>query len=150
MVKTLGLVSCTKKKRSVTCTVREMYSSSQLFSKAYAYAVTNYDEVMILSAKHGLIDPDTVIEPYDATLNKMGKEERRKWAEGVNKQIYDRYFGTDMRFVFFHAGLRYREFLIPSLEMNGFECRVPLEGLGIGKQMKWYNEQSNHRLDLRL
>jgi len=48
-----------------------MYSASDLFSKAYSYAVKNYDFVVILSAKYGLLFLDDKIEPYELTLINM-------------------------------------------------------------------------------
>lgn len=36
-----------------------------------AWAIAHCDQWAILSAKHGLIDPDKVIEPYDVTLSTM-------------------------------------------------------------------------------
>jgi methionyl-tRNA formyltransferase len=74
LAKTLGLVSCAKSKRSYPCTAKEMYQPSDLFRKAYGYAVKRYDLVAILSAKYGLLLPDEVIEPYDLTLNMMSDE----------------------------------------------------------------------------
>ena len=41
----------------------------------------------ILSAKHGLVSPDTVIPPYEATLNTMSVADRRAWGVMVRKQM---------------------------------------------------------------
>jgi hypothetical protein len=45
----------------------------------------------ILSAKYGLVDPGQVIEPYEMTLNRMGRRERQAWAERV---LHDTFFPT--------------------------------------------------------
>ena len=42
---------------------------------------------LILSAKHRLVHPDTVIAPYDETLNNMRVAARRNWAERVELQM---------------------------------------------------------------
>ena len=117
-----------------------MYSASDLFRKAYSYATKNYDLVAILSAKYGLLFPGDKIKPYDLTLNNMMSHQRIKWAEKVFSQIRKRLKLKDFDKVFFHAGKRYREHLIPKLQVLGMECRIPLKHLGIGKQKRWYKE----------
>lgn len=120
-----------------------MYQASDLFKKAYSYASKNYDLVAILSAKYGLLFPDDEIEPYDLTLNAMGARQRREWAEKVFSQMKARLKLRDFDKVFFHAGKKYREHLIPKLEDLGIRCEVPLEHFGIGEQMAWYNARAS-------
>lgn len=115
-----------------------MYSASDLFRKAYA--VKNYDFVAILSAKYGLLFPDDMIEPYNLTLNDMTSDEVKEWSEKVFRQMKDRLNLRDFNRVFFHTGVRYRQYLIPKLEKLGIKCEVPLGNLGIGKQKAWYKK----------
>lgn len=117
-----------------------MYSASDLFRKAYAYAVKNYDSLAILSAKHGLLSPDDMIEPYNVTLNNMSTAEVAKWATKVFEQMENMLNLSSFDKVYFHAGKKYRQFLIPKLESKGVQCEIPLENLGIGKQLAWYKE----------
>jgi cytoplasmic iron level regulating protein YaaA (DUF328/UPF0246 family) len=139
-LKSLGLVSCTKRKQNHRCKASEMYSASDLFSKAYAYCSKNYDQVAILSAKYGLLLPDDEIKPYDLTLNKMRVSEVRNWSEKVFNQMQKRLDLKEINVVFFHAGVKYRKFIVPKLEAFRIEYRVPLKNLGIGKQLSWYNK----------
>jgi hypothetical protein len=67
--KKIALVACVSKKASAPMPARDMYTSDW-FRKASAYAARVTDDWYILSAKYGLIAPDTVIEPYDETLNR--------------------------------------------------------------------------------
>ena len=136
----LGLVSCTKSKRNYPCKAYEMYSPSNLFKKAYSYATENYDIVAILSAKYGLVLPDDEIDPYDMTLNKMKEEQRRNWANNVFEQMRKRLDLDKIRSAYFHAGRKYREYLIPKLEATGIRCIVPLKGLSLGQQLAWYSK----------
>lgn len=117
-----------------------MYSASDLFRKAYSYAVKNYDFVAILSAKYGLLFPDDKIEPYNLTLNDMSFEEVKEWAEKLFNQMKNRLNLEEFDKVFFHTGEKYRRHLIPKLEQMGIKCEVPLKNLGIGKQKAWYKE----------
>ena len=139
-LKTLGLISCTKSKKNYPCKASEMYSASDLFRKAYAYAVKNYDFVAILSAKYGLLFPEDEIEPYDLTLNNMKSQQRKEWAEKVFNQMKSRLNLHDFDRIFFHAGEKYRRHLIPKLENIGISCKIPLASLGFGKQKAWYKE----------
>jgi hypothetical protein len=85
----------------------------------------------ILSAKHGLLHPDQVIEPYDLTLKAMSRAEQQGWALRVLVTL-DHLEIREASF-YLHAGVEYRRFLEPFLH-----CAVPLRGLGIGEQLGWY------------
>lgn len=138
MGKSLGLVSCTKSKKSYRCPAREMYQASDLFRKAYRYAIKHYDYVAILSAKYGLLLLDKEIDPYELSLKSMTAEGQRNWSERVLSQLEGKLGSLGISEVFFHAGLAYRRYLIGPLERNGICCHVPLKGLGIGQQKAWY------------
>ena len=139
-MKSLGLVPCASLKQEYPCKASEMYSASDFFRKAYAYATKNYDFVAILSAKYGLLFPDDKIEPYDLTLNDMKSQQRKEWAEIVFNQMKSRLRLEDFDKLFFHAGKKYRQYLVPKLENIGIQCEIPLGHLGIGKQKAWYKE----------
>ena len=138
----LGLVSCTKSKQSYQCQAGTMYLPSALFRKAYDYSRRHYDSVGILSAKYGLLLPEEVIDPYELTLNRMGVTQRKRWADKVLNQIEEKIGLGNIREVYFHTGNKYREFLIPPLESMGISCIVPLEGLPLGLQLRWYDKKS--------
>ena len=89
-VKSLGLVSCTKRKQVFPCKAYELCLPSNLFSKAYAYCKNNYNQVAILSAKYGLLLPDDPIKSYDLTLKNMRDVEVRAWSEKVFNQMQKR------------------------------------------------------------
>nr|WP_209005130.1 DUF6884 domain-containing protein [Anaeromyxobacter diazotrophicus] len=90
----------------------------------------------ILSAQYGLLEPDAEVEPYERTLNTMAVAQRREWARRVLEQLEPRLASVQQ--IVLLAGMRYREFLVPRLSAV---CRVevPLEGLGIGKQLHWFD-----------
>lgn len=135
----LGLISCAKSKQNYPCRADEMYRSSAPFSKAHDYAIVQYDRVAILSAKHGLLLPHEVIEPYEQTLKTMRRKAKKQWADRVYKQLKDKFDFKIISEIFFHAGMDYREYLIPLMRREGVRVQVPLEGLRQGKQLQWYN-----------
>lgn len=134
MSKSIALVACVSKKNDKARPARDLYKSDW-FLKASAYANRKSDNWFILSAKYGLVDPETVIEPYDETLNKMPIKSRREWSKKVLNSLIPQ-LGADDRVVFL-AGMKYREFLVNPLRSHGFQVEIPMEGLRIGEQLRW-------------
>jgi len=135
----IALISCVSKKENNKQKAKEMYVSP-LFKSAYAYAKKQgVDRIFILSAKYGLLSEDEVIEPYDETLNEKTVNEVKQWAEKVIKDLSKKADLKNDRFLIL-AGERYRKFIISHLT----NCRIPLEGLPIGKQLKFYKETLTH------
>jgi hypothetical protein len=89
----------------------------------------------ILSAEHGLLDPEAVIAPYEKTLSNMSVRERREWARRVIGEMQTRLPACEDIVVL--AGARYREFLMSYLATRAKRVTVPLEGLRIGEQLSW-------------
>ena len=132
-MKTLVLLACCKDKRVFSCCAGHMYQG-QLFKKSLAFAQTFADKILILSAKHGPIELEQVIEPYNVTLNHgMTKIEKLEYVTKCWKGLAP-YEGW--RFVYL-AGEKYR---------NGLpHGEAPMEGLPIGKQLQWLTNQLKER-----
>ena len=126
------LVACASAKLPHAAAARDLYDSA-LFKKSRAYAERGFDGWYVLSAKHGLVAPDVVLDPYNLTLNSLGIAARRGWAGRVMGDLRSRLKAGDR--VTFLAGKRYREFLEEPLRAMGVDVRVPLEGLRIGEQL---------------
>ncbi len=131
------LISCVKKKLNFKSKVEDLYVSP-LFKYNFRYAkLFKPDKIFVLSAKYGLVGLKQKIEPYDLTLNKMSLAEIQKWAN--DKVIPKLSRITDLKkdkFIFL-AGQKYRQFLIS--EINNY--KIPLEGLGIGKQLGYFKNK---------
>lgn len=128
----VGLVSCSKTKLDEAAPARELYSPSFVFSRSARYVETHCDEWFILSAKHGLVDPDTLIAPYDETLAGAPKAVRDEWAEGVRQALRERYEGRPVKFVLM-AGRSYAG----AVEGLDAEIEEPLKGMGTGFRRQW-------------
>lgn len=128
------LVSCVKTKRDGLWPAKKLYSSVW-FDKVLQYI--GIGEFYVLSAKHGLVYKNDIIRSYDKTLK--GVEDRKLWSRKVFEQIKDE-IPLSQEIVIL-AGRRYREFLVDKLINHGYTVSVPLEGLGIGQQLKWLNER---------
>jgi hypothetical protein len=138
----VALVSCVKSKQATAAPARDLYTSA-LFRGLRTFAERNADEWYILSAEHGLVEPSTVLEPYEKTLNRMRRAERDAWSSSVRAQLLEVLPpGAD---VIVLAGERYREGIVPFLRDHGFTVSVPLQGLPFGKQLQFLGEQNARR-----
>jgi hypothetical protein len=131
MKKRIVLISCASKKLLEPAKAKDLYVST-LFKLNLKYAEKfNPDEIYILSAKHGLLPLEQEIEPYDQTLNNMRSAQIKQWAERVLEQLNGICSIDETEFIFL-AGDKYRKYLLPHIKST----QIPLEGLGIGKQIQ--------------
>jgi len=135
----LYLVSCVSRKDSLPVRARDLYTSSW-FRKARLCVEKAGRSWYILSAKYGLLDPDSVVAPYNQTLNTMPASRRRAWASGVMEDLTPHL--ADVNSITFFAGMTYREFLEPQLRQRGLTVYVPMKGLSIGRQLSWLTRQA--------
>lgn len=84
-VELVYLVACCGPKLRQAAPAGDLYISP-LFTKSRTYAERR-GRWFILSALHGLLDPTTVIEPYNVTLKQKPAQERREWGQRVQKQM---------------------------------------------------------------
>jgi len=131
------LISCVKKKLDYKAKAKELYTSPYFkYSLNYALSLKP-DKIFILSAKYGLLDLEQEIKPYDKTLNKMSSDEVKEWSENIIKKLRENANLEKDEFIFL-AGNKYRKYLIKNIK----NYKIPLEGLGIGKQLKYLKENS--------
>lgn len=138
----LYLISCTKNKSEIPCKTKEMYWKSCLFKMAWEYA-ENKGKIMILSAKHGLLDPEEFIEPYDKSLTTTPYKLRMIWAHEVHKNILPILKVYNITEIIFLTGRYYFEYLKDLLLVDGYSIQLPLNGMGIGIRMKYFKECIN-------
>src|SRR5437879_2590214 len=63
LMQRVGLVGCVKSKRSVPTAAADLYTST-LFVGRRRWVEASCERWFILSAKHGVVPPDELIEPY--------------------------------------------------------------------------------------
>jgi hypothetical protein len=125
----IGLVGCSRRKLPHAAPARELYTSP-LFRLASCYCARTCDRWFVLSAQHGLVEPD------DVTLRALGRAGRQAWARRVVGQLRRRgLLGRGHRLLL-HAGADYADALAA---LTGAEC--PLRGLGIGQRLAWYRRR---------
>lgn len=134
------LISCVSEKIDQKAQAQNLYVSD-LFKKSLTYARSlQPDYIFILSAEYGLVELDREIEPYNKTLKKMPKIEIEHWAELVLSKL-EKYTDINTDEFIFLAGEIYRKYLISHIK----NYKIPMLGLGIGKQLKWLKEKNENK-----
>lgn len=139
---TWALISCTSLKAGyLRCRALELYSRSPLFCKTYRLAHTLGQSPLILSAKYGLVLPDTEIEHYNLKLDSLSLEERRAWAAQVVADMTPLLSLSD-RFVCYTGDL-YIQHIAPILWDMGYDVQLPLAGKRPGERQQWLDQEFN-------
>ena len=113
--------------------------TSALFLGRVRYVSKTCDQWFILSALHGVVEPDHVLQPYNVTLDDAPRKERREWSRRVLRQLRDRLGDLGQYEFELHAGASYRDFgLCEGLEAAGAAVTNPTAGLRIGHQLRFY------------
>lgn len=132
----IGLVGCAASKLDRPAPAGELYTS-QLFRKASAYAAATCDHWYILSAKHGLVHPDTVLEPYDVYLGRAAAGYLDQWCRTVTDQLAAELADVPDPVLVALAGKSYRTFL----EGCPWPYEIPMQGLGLGQQLGFLTDR---------
>lgn len=121
------LIGCTKEKLPVEAPARELYQG-RLFLAAVRYAEAIGARWFVLSAAHGLVDPDQPIAPYDVTLARLNAADRETWKSAVAVALKRCVPETETLVVLAgHDYAGWREFVPHKVE-------EPLVGLSVGER----------------
>jgi hypothetical protein len=135
----IGLVGCVKNKLDHAAPAADLYVST-LFQGRRAYVERTCERWFVLSALHGVVSPEAVLEPYDVTLNDASQAERRAWATKVLRQLDAELGSVAGRTFEIHAGAHYCDHgLVKGLRERGAIVEQPVAGLGLGQQLEFYS-----------
>jgi hypothetical protein len=135
----VGLVACGKRKLKHRAKAEDLYTSPG-FRLARRYCELSCDQWAILSAKHGLVLPDEMIDPYDKRLQNMPAAERRLWQGFVAGEVVSWLagFAPSRVEIVLLAGKDYRAgFESPQFRSVYPHVIAPMAGLGMFKQHAW-------------
>ena len=124
---TLFLISCGKHKAASPIRAADLYTSPR-FRMSAAIANRLGQGFLILSAKHGLLPPDAITEPYDFSLKFMTREEQLQWAHRVVADL-KKICGNDIDRIVLLADEDYVADLLPLLAETELQVVDPLHGL---------------------
>lgn len=82
----IGLIGCVKSKLPYASKAKDLYISP-LFKGRRDYVEHTCERWFILSAEHGVVEPDRVLAPYDKTLTHVSPSARRAWAQRVLSEL---------------------------------------------------------------
>src|SRR3954451_23713197 len=104
---TAVLVGCVAKKHTEGAPAKDLYRST-LWRGRRRYAESTGLPWFILSALHGLVEPDQHLDPYNVALTDLSASERREWCEGVVAHLAER-LALGGALLEVHAGSAYRK-----------------------------------------
>src|SRR4029077_11771968 len=137
----LHLVACGQVKQDEAAPASQLYTGD-LTRKAIAFASTGGGAAggsalcMILSAKHGLLDPAETVDPYDARLDDLTPGQLDEWRWMIVEQLPD--LGCLDAHIYIHAGARYVSKLRKALAGTGANVVPWFSGKGIGERKQSY------------
>ncbi len=128
----LFLIACSESKLSYPARAVDLYQG-QAFKLAVKSAFRADADILILSAQHGVVQPDQMLEPYDCSLLRRSTSWRAEWAKTTAKQL-SKYKDRPTTIL---AGKFYAS------AATGFSNKsTPLAGLGIGQQLSVLSKMS--------
>lgn len=136
----VGLVACAKTKRDREAPARELYKSG-LFTLSLAHAEKRCDETFVVSAAHGLLELDQVVQPYDRTLRDLPKKERLAWGSRLVDAVAGRYGPLALHVLVF-AGLDYLEPIEAAARRRAWVLEAPLARKTIGQRLAWLKSEA--------
>ncbi len=140
MTQRIGLVAAPRQQRGAVCRARDQYDPSAVFRRARDFCERTYDALYVLTPTHGLVAAQQVIGPDATPFTALNAIERQRWAESVAAALRDlceRHAAPPTFYLY--AGQRMATVLLRAAPFAHIER--PLGGLGVGAQLRWYNER---------
>lgn len=135
------LIQCTNEKQTEKAPAKDLYSPSPYFRLMWKWAQLKDGDVFIISSKHGLVEPDEELEPY----NQFGLE--KYTARDIAFELADNGYTVCSVCLGTHD---YLDVLQPELEKVGISVRDQFHGMRIGERMGQLKENTreleNHSL----
>lgn len=135
---TVYLVGCGKQKRPLRAAAGELYTGS-LFRAARQLVEARSAMWRILSARYGVLRPETVIDPYERRLPTRPSEVELWAASAATSLTSDPELRVGFDVVCL-AGREYADPVCAVLEARGVRCMQPLRGMRLGHRLRWLKE----------
>lgn len=141
----IALVACARAGRDGPAPARDLYDSP-LFRARRRYVADACDDWFVLSPRYGVVEPGALVEAEHTRLADLPAAERGAWAEAVLADLDERLGTLDGCLVEMHAGAAFCDSgLVQGLLRRGAHVTRPVAGLGQGRQLAWYRDQSAGR-----
>ena len=131
------LLMCGKNKEKYKTKAKNLYNSERFkLSLEYANTLANEKNIFILSAKHGLVELETELIPYDKSVYDMTIIEKTEWVKMIITKIKSKMNLDIYNFVFLTDDF-YCEYFPQYLK----NVEMPLQGLIQSDHIKWFKEK---------
>lgn len=138
------LVCCGRRKGTGTRRAAELYISPRVrLATRVARAVGK--PFWIVSAKHGLLDPDRLVSPYDLSLDHLESRDLDWWRARLKEDLLRSYPSNIPRFVVLGSG-EYANQIRHTLEDLRCSVETPIAGLPINLQLSWLKKAAKAML----
>ncbi|MEQ8387040.1 MAG: hypothetical protein RH949_32255 [Coleofasciculus sp. A1-SPW-01] len=144
------LIAGVAKKLNYKAPAIELYCSP-LFKATRRYADATANEFYLLSALHGVVHPQQILEPYECNPYKLSPFQRRAWCNKVINQLRA-IAPLGAEFVILGGRQYYAGIIEPLEAAQLYTVTTPLAGLAIGRKLHWLkvNTPSFRQLSLGL
>jgi len=117
------------------------------FRLAFKHAKATADDVHILSALHGLVDPYAMLAPYDFSMVQIPPSQHVVWGKRILNDLKAAYPMRRLRIVFY-AGQQYVRPIMRAItdEDRYWTFEDPLKGLDLFERIRWFKQ---HDPDLK-
>ncbi|TAL42050.1 MAG: hypothetical protein EPN91_09290 [Salinibacterium sp.] len=138
----VALVGCGKLKAKRRSPARDLYIGLP-FRLAMRHATDTADDVHILSALHGLLNPFTKVDPYDFSMVQLPPDKHLAWGQRVLYTLRIAYPMQRLRVVFY-AGQQYiRPIMKAVTDEDCYWTFVdPLMGLDLFQRIRWFKDNA--------
>jgi len=135
------LVGCGDAKLDESAEARDLYTSNY-FQLKREYAERYGDLWYVVSAEHGLLAPDTTVEPYDTPLDAHTPSERREWMRNVAEELHDVHLENDVDSWTVLAGGDYLRVLdLITSAVRIIDSYAPTAGMQLFERMQWLSAE---------
>jgi hypothetical protein len=135
----VALVGCGKlKAKEQGLAAKDLYTGVP-FRLAYSHAKATADDVHILSALHGLVNPFAMLAPYDFSMVQMPPSMHIEWGRRVLGDLKAAYPMRRLKIVFY-AGTQYIRPIMRAVtdEARYWTFHDPLKGLDLFERIRWF------------
>jgi hypothetical protein len=140
----LLLVTCVYEKADGPRAARDLYRSPY-FGRLRRYAESHGKPWFIVSAEHGLVQPQEWLTPYERYLPDTPGWYREAWGAWVVARLRLLAGELDGRTIELHLSRPYVAHVAPRLVEAGAIVEVPLADVAADQHIAWYDEQERTR-----
>lgn len=142
------IIGCSEKKEQKRSRAKDLYISER-FILSRKICDEHTDRWLILSAKHGLLEPDKQVDPYDLAIDDLSNESKTNWIDAVSNKIRER--SSPMKPVVFLGDPSYFIDIYHNLFHDEITTCIPFKHLNEFHRVEWLkcnlrNSQRNQDL----